>query len=390
MIDILAVSHSCLIQTNRAIYRELKNIGWKIELLIPDKIVLGKNDQYCESRTSDDPPIHNLKLTSSHPRFSTYEGLTKLLNRLHPKIILLDNGPATFQAIQIGLWARLNKVKVVRQACDNLLPNLFLELLKGHFRSFMNTLATYLLSRISMNNIDHIFVISFDGLQVMNYLGFSDRVTQIPLGFDPKLFFYNENLRNKIRSKLGLKDTTIAYFGRLNYKKGVHILINALTAIKDLPWHFLMDRFEKYKDSYSKEIEDLIEKNKLQGRIIYFDAKHEEMSGYMNAADIVVVPSISTTTWKEQYGRVAPEAMACRKLVIVSDCGTLPELVKDTGIIFPENDVDSLTQILQDSIINQEVINKLATIAEKRAIELLSINRQKEIMNQVFETYLSK
>ncbi len=47
----------------------------------------------------------------------------------------------------------------------------------------------------------------------------------------------------------------------------------------------------------------------------------------MNAADIVVMPSISTPTWIEQFGVVSIEAMACGTPIVTSDSGAFREIV---------------------------------------------------------------
>ena len=383
MTDILAISHSCLVTVNRSIYRELVTLGWSIELVIPQKIKIGDVDQGPEAKAPEDPAMHYLPITSSHPRLYTYKGLIKLLNKLKPKIVLLENGPASLLAIQLGHWVKQNNSKLILIACDNLLPDFSYELMQGHFKPALSTFLTFFLSNLVNQNINHIFVISSDGIKVMNKLGYTGRVSQIPLGYNPKLFFRNETIKKEIRDRLGLKETTIAYFGRLTYEKGVHILIEALSHIKDLPWQLLLDRFNTYTNPYCQKLQKLIEEKGLISRVVYFDASHDEMPAYMNAADIVVLPSISTPMWKEQYGRVAPEAMACGRLVIASDCGALPELIGEAGLVFPEKDVNKLIELLRTALMNTEIHQTCGILAERRAKVFLSITKQKDLMHDV-------
>jgi len=106
----------------------------------------------------------------------------------------------------------------------------------------------------------------------------------------------------------------------------------------------------------------------------------------MNAADLVVVPSVSTPNWKEQYGRVVPEAMACGKTLIISDSGALPELLDGKGYIFKEGDDIALRDILvsiiqkrkDDIIIANEELHSFAKIE-------LSIFSQKTKMEKAFK-----
>jgi glycosyltransferase involved in cell wall biosynthesis len=110
----------------------------------------------------------------------------------------------------------------------------------------------------------------------------------------------------------------------------------------------LIDNFSDYQTGYTMQLEERIESLGISERVVRFDARHDEMPDFMNAADIVVLPSLSTPKWKEQYGRVLPEAMACGKVVVGSNSGAIPELVADHGRIFPEGDVKALAAILAD------------------------------------------
>ena len=57
----------------------------------------------------------------------------------------------------------------------------------------------------------------------------------------------------------------------------------------------------------------------------------------------VLVPSLTTRTWVEQFGRVVTEAQACGAVVAGFASGSLPEIVGDTGVLAPTGDVRALT-----------------------------------------------
>ena len=155
MIDILVISHSCLIAVNRTIYRELSSLGWSIELIVPKKLKIGTTYVDAEPTVSTDPPIHYLPITSPNPRIYTYKSLIKLLNKLQPKIILLDNGPACILAIQLGHWVKANNSKLICMACDNLLPDFYTELVQGHLKSSLITPLTYFLSHFAKGTAEN-------------------------------------------------------------------------------------------------------------------------------------------------------------------------------------------------------------------------------------------
>ena len=108
----------------------------------------------------------------------------------------------------------------------------------------------------------------------------------------------------------------------------------------------------------------------------WIEARHGEVADYMNAADIVVLPSVSTPQWVEQYGRVAPEAMACGCLVLAADSGALPELVAEAGWLFPEGDVAALRQRLREALAALPGLQDLRDRAAERASAVLSSSAQ--------------
>ncbi len=67
-----------------------------------------------------------------------------------------------------------------------------------------------------------------------------------------------------------------------------------------------------------------------------------QMSAYLQQMDVLVLPSRTRPNWKEQFGRVLIEAMACETAVIGSDSGEIPHVIGDAGLIFPEDDVAAL------------------------------------------------
>jgi glycosyltransferase involved in cell wall biosynthesis len=204
----------------------------------------------------------------------------------------------------------------------------------------------------------------------------------MPLGFDPDLFHpHSSEQIAATRRRLGLHSTTIAYFGRLTPEKGLDTLLQALAATIDLQWQLLLDRFSHYQSAYQARIQSQITALGLTDRVVFFDATHREIPDYMNAADIVVLPSISTPTWREQYGRVIPEAMACGKIVVGSSSGAIPEVIGDSGFVFPEGDVRALAALLRSLLTaTDDELKVMRRKAEHRAHTELSIVRQAEIL----------
>ncbi len=68
----------------------------------------------------------------------------------------------------------------------------------------------------------------------------------------------------------------------------------------------------------------------------------EQVKDTLRQMDVLVLPSLTTPKWKEQFGRVLIEAMACGVPVVGSDSGAIPETIGDAGLIVPEGDAAAL------------------------------------------------
>jgi glycosyltransferase involved in cell wall biosynthesis len=71
---------------------------------------------------------------------------------------------------------------------------------------------------------------------------------------------------------------------------------------------------------------------------------HDQMAAAYAQLDVLVLPSLTTPTWKEQFGRVIVEALWCGVPVLGSDSGEIPWLIGLTGggLVFPEGDATAL------------------------------------------------
>ena len=79
----------------------------------------------------------------------------------------------------------------------------------------------------------------------------------------------------------------------------------------------------------------------------------------------MVVPSLTTPQWKEQYGRIIAEAMACGVPVVGSDSGAIPEVIGDAGLVVSENDPMALADALSRLMSDQKLLERLATAGRK-------------------------
>jgi glycosyltransferase involved in cell wall biosynthesis len=92
----------------------------------------------------------------------------------------------------------------------------------------------------------------------------------------------------------------------------------------------------------------------LDRLVIINSVPHDQVYRYINVMDTMVLPSETLTAqttltakgWKEQFGHVLIEAMACQVPVVGSDSGEIPHVIQDAGLIFPEGNGAALGECL--------------------------------------------
>jgi len=389
---ILIFSSASIIKTNRAYIRRLseyKNVT--VHLCILYRGVLSFADE--NSKFYNEPysiTLHELK--GRHPRIETIYDFKSIVKSFDPTHIFLEFDPASKLVVDVIKTAKKynNQVKIGCLVVENrnkyFIKDAIYCLKKRSLKLFLGNLLCHYYNNISLKRLNYIFPISKESCHVYFNLGYSKNIIhQIPLGIDRSIFF-NKGLdqRVKMRANLNLHSFTIAYFGRLVPEKGIHILIEALSLLEFNDWQLLIDNFETYKTSYSIEIKNLLSKYGLENQIVFFDSKHEDMPQFYNAIDLLVLPSIETENFKEQYGRVLVEAMLTRTFVIGSDTGAIPEILNDKYLVFKSGDSLSLAnKISEIRYLLEKQKNELLNKNFDNATVNLSSERQAEILHSV-------
>ena len=103
--------------------------------------------------------------------------------------------------------------------------------------------------------------------------------------------------------------------------------------------------------------------------------KHDDMPRYVGAMEMLVAPSQTTPSWKEQFGRMVIEAFACGVPVIGSDSGEIPRVIDDAGIVVGESDVDGWTKAIEHLLGDVKTRERLAERGLERCRENYSVER---------------
>jgi glycosyltransferase involved in cell wall biosynthesis len=344
---------------------ELARLGVELSLIVPSSW----GNQKLEIRNGNSYTIYPMKIMfNGQHHFYFYLGLNKIIKKkIKPDIVHIDEehyNPATFQAMRLSKKLGSRSLFFTWQNIYKKYP--------------------YPFSRIEKYNLEHAdFAIAGnkEAKEILKRKGYEKEIVVIPqVGVDPELFCKMETSR--IREKLSIeKDRfVIGFIGRLVEEKGILDLIDAVSRLKD------------------EVILLLIGSGPLQGKIMHKAKKlgiedrvkiighvpSLEIPQYMNSLDCLVLPSVTRSNWKEQFGRVLIEAMSCEVPVIGSSSGEIPNLLGDAGMIFQEGEVDDLIEKLSILMNDRETRRNLA---EKGRERVLKNYTQKKIAQETFQVY---
>jgi glycosyltransferase involved in cell wall biosynthesis len=148
----------------------------------------------------------------------------------------------------------------------------------------------------------------------------------------------------------------LLYVGRLEYVKGVDVLLRAMRqVVKQLPDVHLTIVGD---GSARTSLEAFVQQNQLRRHVTFCGwVNAQAINGHYAKATVVVIPSI----WPENLPTVCIEALAAGRQVIGSDCGGIPELIKNgvTGRIVAPGNVDELAAAITDVLLQSDLPDRV-------------------------------
>lgn len=114
---------------------------------------------------------------------------------------------------------------------------------------------------------------------------------------------------------------------------------------------------------------------------------HEELPAVMARCHTLLLPSKSrrvgpVTIWREQFGLVLVEAMACGLTIIATDFGAIPEVVGDVGFLIDsgEDTADALAAAMFEAIKHAAGWARESERARERAVRYFSAQTNSAIL----------
>jgi glycosyltransferase involved in cell wall biosynthesis len=200
-----------------------------------------------------------------------------------------------------------------------------------------------------------------------------EKVNAIPIGEHEVAPF-----KKYEREDLKEDENMILFFGRIWEYKGLEYLIKAEPLItKEVPDAKIIiagtgEDFKKYENM-------MINRNKF---IVYnYHIPYKEGAELFQRCSVVVLPYIEAS----QSG-VVPTAYGFKKPVIVTDLGSIPEIVDDgvTGFIVPPRDPEALADAIIELLKDEKIRRQMGENAYKKLKRDLSWDK---IMEKTIEVY---
>jgi L-malate glycosyltransferase len=334
---VLVVSHSCSTPINQRIYREIqRRTGWNITLLIPRewKDEFGNRSKArletdFSAELIDAPVWGNGSIIFHAYRFP----LRRFLRERRFDAIYVNHEPYAIATAQACLANRSTwRVPFGFYSCQNIQKRY-----PFPFRW---------MERLVYRSSQFAFPITEEVGAVLRRKGYRNSMNVAPLAFDPALYFP----RSRNDPPTGLErnpgEIVIGYVGRIVEAKGLRTLVKALAKLTDCAWRLVVVG----TGPFEKEFDGLVAAAGLAARVVKLGfIPHEETPKYLATFDVLVVPSESQPNWKEQFGRVIVEALACGTPVLGSDSGEIPKVISASrgGLIFPERNPEALAGALR-------------------------------------------
>jgi glycosyltransferase involved in cell wall biosynthesis len=360
---LLIVSHSCVTAINQQIYAEIRKLtGWDFTLLVPETW----RDEYgnvLQATTWTGFDVHLVKapvLRNGNIIFHAYRlNLKRLLSERQYDAIYVNHEPYGIATAQL-CWAnsRYSRATFGFYSCQNIR--------KDYPFPFS------WLERMVYRSSQFAFPITEAVAEVLRSKGYKGDLSVCPLPFDPQLYYpYPQEAIPPILQKAG-KEFLIGYVGRIVEAKGLRTLVKALERLPRAGWKLAVVG----TGPFDAEFTELIQSSGLRDRVLQLGfVPHEETPRYLAAFDLLVLPSETQSNWKEQFGRVLVEALACGTPVVGSNSGEIPNLVSSSGggIVFPERNAEALAEALKRMISDPTLRQNCADKGRQWALRNVSL-----------------
>ncbi len=269
----------------------------------------------------------------------------QVLRQFKPDILQAEVEVFSLCALELAILSRVTKIPLVVFAWENMDRQL-------PFRKWIRDFVLKTAPLIITGNLDGKRL-----LKKWNYQGLIEVMPQI--GVDEKLFTPKTPQPKK-------SEISIGFLGRIVPEKGIDLLIEAASQLKQqkLSFKLIICGTGPTKPLLQQQAEQ----QGVADSIVWRDVvPHDQVPQEIEKFDILVLPSRTVNTWKEQFGHVLIEAMAIGIPTVGSTCGEIPNVINHPDLTFTQEDTEELTTILSRLIREEDFRQAMGQYCLNRA-----------------------
>ncbi|MGI8827073.1 MAG: glycosyltransferase family 4 protein [Chloroflexota bacterium] len=362
---VAVLSKALVVGTYRRKLQEMARLGIDVVAIVPPEWREGGGVQRLEQQSDLGYRVLVTPIRwNGHFHLHYYPNLARVLRDIQPDLLHVDEEPYN-----------LSTFLAVRSAREMNIPSVFFswQNLARRYPPPFSWMESYV-----YHNVRAAIAGSSEAARVLRDKGFDGPVAEIPqFGVDPDLFH---------TGGAKCRPFTVGFPNRLVPAKGPMLAVNAFARLP------ADARLKIVGDGPMRgEIEAAVRNLHLGDRVsLQPRMPSAEMPDYLRSVDVVLLPSVSTSRWKEQFGRVLIEAMSCGVPVVASDSGEIPRVLGDAGLIVPEGDesslADALLRLYRDSLLR----TRLGQRGRARVLERFTHARVAEATVGLYREVLKK
>lgn len=339
----LRVSHSAVVDAWRERERALRRLGHRVDVV--SAAAWSEGGRRVALSVRPDEPVVPARTIGSHPALFLYDPrpLWRALGR-PVDVIDVHEEPFALATAEVLLlrWLRRQRAPYLLYSAQNLD--------KRHpvpFRWF---------ERMALRHASGLNVCNEAAGHIAERKGFPGRARTIDLGTDLNVY------TPPAYAVTPREVPVVGFAGRLDAAKGADVLLRAVALEPAVRVRLAGDGPERHRLVELAEGLGVADRVELLGALA-----PEGLPDFYHSLDVLVVPSLTTPSWVEQFGRVALEAMACGTPVVVSDSGALPEVVGEAAIVVAEGDAAELAKAIGAVVHDPDVAQRLRAAGLARA-----------------------
>lgn len=355
------MGHPNIVPHNQLIYIRLAELGWRLRIIVPNLWV----DEYSPNGFVTQPYDERVQTfarvrVANRGLYQRHFYVTRprrWLDRWQPDVVFIENDPFAIPALQWGFACERAGIPWGLQGDENLdrpfpLPARLI-------RSWVTPKAHFYAAR------------SPHAADMLTRWGARAPIAVVPHTIPEWM----------PQPKPAGERFTVGFAGRLVELKGIDDLLAAARRL-DFPFRLLVVGDGALRERVQTAD---IGHGELE---LHTGLRSDEMPALYREMDVLVLPSRTTPTWAEQFGKVLCEALLCGTPVIGSSSGEIPWVVSTTGggVVFPEGDVEALADSIAKMHADPEARRRYAETGLAGTLEHFAPRAAARALNDLIET----